>query len=76
MDKWDTVVLNNGLKCTLLGEETMNGISTGILLVKHKDEEFVCNIDDVANHIPYVTSKNSLNDRERRDNDRYWSFVK
>ena len=71
MDKWDTVVLNNGLKCTLLGEETMNGTSTGILLVKHKDEEFVCNIDDVAMHIPYVASKNSLNDRERQDSDHY-----
>jgi hypothetical protein len=71
MNKWDTIVLNNGLKCMLLGEETMQGISTGILLVKHKNEEFVCNIDDVANHIPYTSSKNNLNNRERRGDDQY-----
>ena len=71
MDKWDTVVLNNGLKCTLLGEETMNGMSTGILLVKHNDEEFVCNIDDVARHIPYVTSKNILARQHDENSDRY-----
>jgi hypothetical protein len=71
MNKWDTIVLNNGLKCMLLGEETRNGISTGILLVSHKNEEFVCNIDDVACHIPYVSSKNTLADQAIRDNDRY-----
>ena len=71
MNKWDTIVLNNGLKCMLLGEEIMNGISTGILLVKHKDEEFVCNIDDVAKHMPYAASKNALVDQVRQDNDRY-----
>ncbi len=68
MNKWDTVILNNGLKCTLLGEETRDGISTGILLVSHKNEEFVCNIDDVAKHIPYTPSKNRLLDREDCNN--------
>ena len=71
MNKWDTIVLNNGLKCMLLGEETMRGISTGVLLVKHKNEEFVCNIDDVVNHIPYASSKNNLSNRERHDDDQY-----
>ena len=69
MNKWDTVILNNGLKCILLGEETRDGISTGVLLVSHKNEEFVCNIDDVAKHIPYVQSKNRLLDRY--DHDKY-----
>jgi len=71
MNKWDTIVLNNGLKCMLLGEEIMNGISTGILLVKHKNEEFVCNIDDVAKHMPYVASKSALVEQKRQDTDRY-----
>jgi len=55
----------------LLGEEIMNGISTGILLVKHKNEEFVCNIDDVAKHMPYVASKSALVEQKRQDTDRY-----
>ena len=67
MNKWDTVILNNGLKCMLLGEETRNGMSTGILLVSHKNEEFVCNIDDIAKHIPYVQSKDRLLDNTRYD---------
>jgi hypothetical protein len=71
MNKWDTIVLNNGLKCMLLGEETRKGISTGVLLVIHNNKEFVCNIDDVARHIPYVSSKNTLADQAIRDNDRY-----
>jgi hypothetical protein len=71
MDKWDTVVLNNGLKCMLLGEETRHGVSTGVLLVIHNSEEFVCNIDDVARHIPYVSSKNTLTDQEHQDSERY-----
>lgn len=71
MNKWDTVVLNNGLKCILLGEETRNGVSTGILLVKHNDEEFVCNIDDVAKHIPYTSSKNSISHHRREDEQYY-----
>lgn len=71
MDKWDTVVLNNGLKCTLLGEETRNGVSTGILLVKHKDEEFVCNIDDVAKHIPCASSKIPQSQSRREDEQHY-----
>ena len=76
MDKWDTVVLNNGLKCMFLGEETRNGVSTGILLVKHNDEEFVCNIDDVAKHIPYTSSKILPAQSRREDEQHYWSFVK
>lgn len=71
MNKWDTVVLNNGLKCILLGEETRHGISTGVLLVTHNNEEFVCNIDDVANHIPYTSSKNKQINREDYDRDNY-----
>ena len=71
MNKWDTVILNNGLKCILLGEETRNGISTGVLLVTYNNKEFVCNIDDVADHIPYVSSKNNSILRERHDSDHY-----
>jgi hypothetical protein len=52
MNKWDTIILNNGLKCILLGEEIRLGASTGVLLVTHSNKEFVCNIEDVANHIP------------------------
>lgn len=71
MNKWDTIILNNGLKCIFLGEETRNGISTGVLLVSHKNEEFVCNIDDVADHIPYVSTKNPLTSQDARDSERY-----
>jgi hypothetical protein len=71
MNKWDTIVLNNGLKCMLLGEETRNGVSMGILLVSHKNEEFVCNIDDVADHIPYVSTKSLLTNQDDRDSEHY-----
>ena len=71
MNKWDTIVLNNGLKCMFLGEETRNGISTGILLVSHKNKEFVCNIDDVADHIPYISTKNNITNQRDRDSDHY-----
>jgi len=71
MNKWDTIVLNNGLKCMLLGEETRKGVSTGMLLVSHKNEEFVCNIDEVASHIPYVSTKNNLTKQDVINRDHY-----
>lgn len=57
MSKWDTIILNNGLKCILLGEEILHGKSTGVLLVKCNNDEFVCSINDVAKHIPYNKKK-------------------
>jgi len=71
MNKWDTVILNNGLKCILLGEEIRKGESTGVLLVSHHDEEFVCNIEDVATHIPYVAPKSAPIDKDYQDNEHY-----
>jgi|TARA_R110001606_G_scaffold4730_2_gene22502 hypothetical protein len=71
MNKWDTVILNNGLKCILLGEEIRKGVSTGVLLVSHHNEEFVCNIDDVATHVPYVSSKPVLTDKDYQNNEHY-----
>jgi hypothetical protein len=60
MNKWDTVILNNGIKCTYLGQETSKGVSNGNILVRHKDEHFICNIDDIDVHVPMQKSSSNL----------------
>lgn len=71
MNKWDTVILNNGLKCILLGEESRNGVGTGLLLVKHNNEEFVCYVEDVKEHIPRSTPEKRTLYVERNDDTHY-----
>jgi hypothetical protein len=71
MNKWDTIILNNGLKCTLLGEENIKGISTGVLLVVHSNKEFVCNIEDVANHIPHSAKSSKTREVHIETSERY-----